>query len=160
MAVRSLGFPAQAAAQAARFTDVHPAEWHYAEVNKADAAGLLDWVAGSLFEPDRVITRAEMAQVIYACRGYVPEGGGGAAEGDAGGAGASGAAAATAFPDLAGLAEGPRAAMEYCIGEGIIVGFPSSEPGTYLAQPDGNATRAQAAAILLRALRAQGLIDP
>lgn len=46
------------------FEDVPETEWYYNAVKTAYNAGLMNGTANSTFEPERAITRAEMAQVL------------------------------------------------------------------------------------------------
>ena len=46
------------------FADVDPDAWYADAVNKAAELGLMEGVGGGLFEPERAITRAEIAAVV------------------------------------------------------------------------------------------------
>ena len=46
------------------FADVDPDAWYAEAVNKAAELGLMEGVGGGLFEPERAITRAEVAAVV------------------------------------------------------------------------------------------------
>ena len=46
-----------------RFTDVEPGVWYADEVARAAQLGLMEGVGGGLFEPDRPVTRGELAAV-------------------------------------------------------------------------------------------------
>lgn len=47
-----------------RFADVPEDTWYAEAVNEAARLGLMEGVGGGLFEPERTITRAEVAQVV------------------------------------------------------------------------------------------------
>lgn len=47
-----------------RFVDVEPYAWYADEVAKAAALGIVQGVGGGKFEPDRAVTRAEVAAMI------------------------------------------------------------------------------------------------
>lgn len=47
-----------------RFTDVDPGAWYADKVARAAQLGLMEGVGGGLFEPDRPVTRGELAAVV------------------------------------------------------------------------------------------------
>lgn len=47
-----------------RFADVDPGAWYAEAVNTAAAAGIMEGIGGGLFDPERAVTRAELAQVV------------------------------------------------------------------------------------------------
>ena len=51
------------ASLARRFTDVDPGSWYADKVARAAQLGLMEGVGGGLFEPDRPVTRGELAAV-------------------------------------------------------------------------------------------------
>lgn len=54
----------------APFTDVQPGQWYYATVGRAYAAGLVRGMSATLFAPDDLITREQMAAMICNALGY------------------------------------------------------------------------------------------
>ena len=46
-----------------RFTDVDPGAWYADDVERAAALGLMEGIGGGKFEPERAVTRAELAAV-------------------------------------------------------------------------------------------------
>ncbi|MDD5593205.1 MAG: S-layer homology domain-containing protein [Candidatus Margulisbacteria bacterium] len=57
------GLPA-AKGESSRFTDVSGRSWAYKDVAAADEAGWLDYLKGDLFEPDKKLTRSEVAEML------------------------------------------------------------------------------------------------
>lgn len=47
------------------FTDVSESEWYYKAIKKCYYAGIMQGVSDTAFEPERALTRAEMAQILY-----------------------------------------------------------------------------------------------
>lgn len=92
-------------------------------------------LAGSRFAPDASITREQIAAIIYryaARKGY----------------NTSARADLSSFPDLSQVSSWATANLAWANAEGLISGNQSGGK-TYLL-PQGNATRAQVAAILMR----------
>jgi len=54
----------------APFSDLQPGQWYYQAVVRAYGAGLIKGVGGSLFAPDEVITREQMASMICNALSY------------------------------------------------------------------------------------------
>ena len=105
-----------------------------------------DIVAGmsaTTFAPDGLITREQMAVLLYGyTEKYAP-------------AYLGGAASLNGFPDAASVSNWAYAAMSWAVGNGLISGI-ASNGADYLA-PSGGATRAQIAAIMMRYCRLTGL---
>jgi hypothetical protein len=140
----SRAFPMPSGPLGNRFLDVPKTHWAYDLILRARALGLTD-DAGALFEPDRPITRAEMA-LLFARFLYQPDLG--ALLGCAGGN-------PTTFPDVAGKLTSPRlAGAETAIGclahHGLLKGLPD---GTFGARR--SLTRAEAATALARLMDAR-----
>lgn len=122
---RMAGTPA--AGQSSPFADV-AADAYYADaVAWAAEKGIVLGVSETRFAPDAPITRQQLAAVLYRYSGSP------AASGDL-----------SAFPDQGEVAEYAVSAMKWAVGSGIIQG----SGGKLL--PTGQATRAQAAVMLLR----------
>lgn len=47
------------------FADVSESEWYYKAIKKCYYAGIMQGVSDTNFEPERALTRAEMAQILY-----------------------------------------------------------------------------------------------
>lgn len=125
------------------FTDVKPGTWYYNAVawgyNKDIVAGMTP----TTFAPDGLITREQMAVLLYGyTEKYAP-------------AYLGGAASLNGFPDAASVSNWAYAAMSWAVGNGLISGI-ASDGADYLA-PSGGATRAQIAAIMMRYCRLTGL---
>jgi len=129
---------AQSAASSPRaFADVSPAYWGYPEIQAAAAAGLVKGTAVGRFSPDVLITRAQMAAMI--CRAL------GAVSADL----LQEAPAKTAsFKDVTAGSCWAVEEVGLAAALGIVGGY---SDGTF--RPEANATRAQAVAVLARALR-------
>ncbi len=110
------------------YTDVPPDRWYYTAVELAAAAGVAE--AGDTFRPEAPITRREMAEMLVSALGY------------------DHIAAqdwSTPFADVSGEGAG-YLAVAYDIG--MTNGVKSY--GRLLFQPEDNATREEAAAMLVR----------
>ena len=116
------------------FDDVAEGLWYSEAVRWASAEGVVSGVGdGSAFAPGSAITREQMAVMLYRYaqyKGYdVSQGG----------------MAVREFDDYASVSEWARYAMEWAVAAGLI----SGTSGTTLS-PQGQATRAEIAAILMR----------
>ena len=118
------------------FTDVAPGDWFYEAVAWAYANDIVAGTSASTFAPNDVITREQMAVILYGYTAkYAPAfTGGGTSLGQ--------------FPDAGSVANWAYAAMSWAVGNGLISGMGSGGV-SYLA-PQGSATRAQASAIIMR----------
>jgi len=122
------------------FTDVSPQAWYYSVVEIASALGLIKGDAG-FFRPDDPVTRQEMAIMLARALG-------------AGYTMPAGAKQSLPFSDASDIAswalDGVAAAWYW----GLMQGMGDNE-----FQPLGNATRAQAAVVVLRMLELKGLVS-
>jgi chitodextrinase len=122
------------------FTDVSPDSWYYSVVEMASATGLIKGDAG-LFRPNDPVTRQEMAVMLGRALG-------------AGYTVPADAKQSLPFSDASDIApwasDGVAAAWYW----GLMQGMGDNE-----FQPHGNATRAQAAAVVLRMLELKGLVS-
>ena len=118
------------------FTDVAPGDWFYEAVAWAYANDIVAGTSASTFAPNDVITREQMAVILYGYTAkYAPAfTGGGTSLGQ--------------FPDAGSVANWAYTAMSWAVGNGLISGMGSGGV-SYLA-PQGSATRAQASAIIMR----------
>jgi len=139
MLTRALGL-APASAGISQFQDVPPEAWFAAEVEAAYRAGLVSGIAADRFEPGRRINRQEMTAMLMRALQY------------AGFEGMPTAAAAedslSRFKDRANIDGYARYAMGQAVQLELVSG---TQPE--LLDPKGSASRAQAAAVLLRMLR-------
>ena len=120
-------------AQASPFTDVASSAYYADAVAWAAEEGIVLGVSETLFCPNQPITRQQLAAVLYRYCGSP------AADGSL-----------TAYPDSGSVAAYAKDAMSWAVGSGIIQG----SDGKLL--PTGQATRAQAAVMLLRLTDSMG----
>ena len=125
------------------FTDVKPGTWYYNAVAWGYDKDIVAGMTPTTFAPDGLITREQMAVLLYGyTEKYAP-------------AYLGGAASLNGFPDAASVSNWAYAAMSWAVGNGLISGI-ASDGADYLA-PGGGATRAQIAAIMMRYCRLTGL---
>ena len=125
------------------FTDVRPGTWYYNAVAWGYDKDIVSGMSTTTFAPDGLITREQMAVLLYGyTEKYAP-------------AYLGGAASLNGFPDAASVSNWAYAAMSWAVGNGLISGI-ASDGADYLA-PSGGATRAQIAAIMMRYCRLTGL---
>lgn len=125
------------------FTDVRPSTWYYNAVAWGYDKDIVAGMTPTTFAPDGLITREQMAVLLYGyTEKYAP-------------AYLGGAASLNGFPDAASVSNWAYAAMSWAVGNGLISGI-ASDGADYLA-PSGGATRAQIAAIMMRYCRLTGL---
>lgn len=125
------------------FTDVRPGTWYYNAVAWGYDKDIVSGMSATTFAPDGLITREQMAVLLYGyTEKYAP-------------AYLGGAASLNGFPDAASVSNWAYAAMSWAVGNGLISGI-ANNGADYLA-PSGGATRAQIAAIMMRYCRLTGL---
>ena len=125
------------------FTDVKPGTWYYNAVAWGYDKDIVAGMTPTTFAPDGLITREQMAVLLYGyTEKYAP-------------AYLGGAASLNSFPDATSVSNWAYAAMSWAVGNGLISGI-ASNGADYLA-PSGGATRAQIAAIMMRYCRLTGL---
>ena len=118
------------------FTDVAPGAWYYDAVAWAYDNDVVSGTSATTFAPNDVITREQMAVILYGYTAeFAPEVTGNAAS-------------LNTFPDAGSVANWAYTAMSWAVGNGLISGMGSGGV-SYLA-PQGSATRAQASAIIMR----------
>ena len=118
------------------FTDVAPGTWYYDAVAWAYDNDVVSGTSATTFAPNDVITREQMAVILYGYTAeFAPEFTGNAAS-------------LNTFPDAGSVANWAYTAMSWAVGNGLISGMGSGGV-SYLA-PQGSATRAQASAIIMR----------
>jgi len=136
--VRGLGLSPDRS-QAAVFSDIDLNAWYADTVGAAAKAGLVTGTEAGKFEPNAVITRAEMAVMTVRALEFAAQAG--QANSNSGGAGSS-------FTDQAAIPQWAVAEVAKLANKGIMQG---DEKGRF--DSNAHATRAQAAAVLLRTLQ-------
>ena len=117
------------------FSDVAAGTWYTDAVIWAAENKIVNGIGGDLFDPDGSVTREQMAAILYrysVFKGLTM---------------AQGAFAMT-YPDEAGISAYALEAMRWANAEKLING--TELDGTVYLDPQGSATRAQVAAILMR----------
>lgn len=117
------------------FDDVAEGLWYTDAVKWAAKAGVVQGVATTEFDPMSNITREQIAVMLYRFSQ------GETAEEDS----------LSAYPDGASVSDWAREAMNWAVANGYINGVKEAGGKSYL-EPQDNATRAQAAVILMRYL--------
>ena len=117
------------------FTDVPNGKWYTDAVAWAAENGVVNGVGDGKFEPDGSVTREQMATILYRYAQKV-------------GIDTSKHTELSAFPDANRVSAYARAPMQWIVAEGVIGG--SRENGQDWLNPQGNATRAEVATILMR----------
>ena len=159
--------------EAPAFADVDEGAWYYEAVEYAAANGLMEGVSDNAFEPDAGMTRAMLWTILAHIDGEAVTGAdwaetarawameSGVSDGtDAGGSltreqlaamlyrfadEPETAASLDGFTDAASVSDWAARAMAWAVGEGIITGVTDTA-----LDPQGSATRAQCAAMLMR----------
>ena len=117
------------------FEDIADGMWYTDAVVWAAENGIVNGVAANIFDPDGEITREQMAAILYR---YTKFKGLTLNDGDY----------VEEYPDINKVSPYAAEAMRWANAEGLINGMSNGE--TVLLVPEGNATRAQVAAILMR----------
>ena len=119
------------------FTNVAPGAWYYNAVAWAYYNDVTSGTSATMFTPNAAITRQQLVTFLYRYTvKYAPEFTGNAAP-------------ISAFPDAGSVANWAYAAMSWAVGNGLIVGNAHDNGLDYL-DPNGSATRAQTATIIMR----------
>lgn len=120
----------------APFDDVPRGQWYTDAIWWAKLTGVVAGTSATTFDPEGEITREQLAVILY---NYTKQF-------------ASGSLTATGslagFPDAGSVSSWARTEMAWAVGNGLISGTGSGSVA-YLS-PQGSATRAQVAAILMR----------
>lgn len=115
------------------FDDVASGEWYTEAVRWAASEGIVEGVSDTEFAPGEAVTREQFAAILYRYAQY------------------DGMDAVTleenlgGFTDADSISEYAGPALNWAVGEGIIIGVTATT-----IEPQGTATRAQAAAMLMR----------
>ena len=118
------------------FTDVAPGAWYYNAVAWAYCNDVTSGTSATTFTPNAAITRQQLVTFLYRYTvKYAPEFTGNAAP-------------ISAFPDAGSVANWAYAAMSWAVGNGLIKG--NAHNGLDYLDPNGSATRAQTATIIMR----------
>ena len=120
------------------FEDVPDGMWYTEPIIWAASKQVVNGTSASIFEPDAPITREQIAAILYRYAKEVE------------GADVSASAALDGFADAASVSAYARTPLGWASALGYIKG--SNENGTLLLNPQGNATRAEVATILMRYL--------
>ena len=114
------------------FDDVEPGSWYEDAVKWAAENNIVNGYENGEFRPGQKVTRQEMAVMMhrYAVYKKYPS---------------DGFADLSAFSDADRIGSWAGESMSWAVGQGLITGKPGN-----LLDPQGNATRAQAATILMR----------
>ena len=120
----------------APFNDVPRGQWYTDAIWWAKLMGVVAGTSATTFDPEGEITREQLAVILYNyTKQFAP-----------GSLTATGSLAG--FPDAASVSSWARTEMAWAVGNGLISGTGSGSVA-YLT-PQGSATRAQVAAILMR----------
>lgn len=117
------------------FTDVKNGMWYTDAVSWASSKSIVNGVAAGKFDPNGNVTREQLAAILYRfCNstGIATD-----KRGDL-----------SSFPDHAEVSSWAKDAFAWAVGKGLISG--NKIDGKVMLDPQGNATRAQVAAILMR----------
>ena len=127
---------------AAPFDDVERGCWYTDAIWWAKLTGVVSGMSPSTFAPDDPITRAQLAVILYNyTKQFAP---GSLTE----------TGSLTGFPDAGSVPSWARTAMAWAVGNGLISGV--GENGVSYLRPEGCATRAQVATILMNYDKALG----
>lgn len=127
---------------AAPFDDVERGMWYTDAIWWAKLTGVVSGMSPSTFAPDDPITRAQLAVILYNyTKQFAP-----------GSLTETGSLAG--FPDAGSVPSWARTAMAWAVGNGLISGV--GENGVSYLRPEGCATRAQVATILMNYDKALG----
>ncbi len=121
---------------AAPFNDVPLGQWYTDAIWWAKLTGVVAGTSATTFDPDGEITREQLAVILYNytqqfAPGSIPAAG-----------------SLAGFPDAGSVSSWARTEMAWAVGNGLISGTGSG--GVAYLSPQGSATRAQVAAILMR----------
>lgn len=127
---------------AAPFDDVERGRWYTDAIWWAKLTGVVSGMSPSTFAPDDPITRAQLAVILYNyTKQFAPES-------------LTETGSLAGFPDAGSVPSWARTAMAWAVGNGLISGV--GENGVSYLRPEGYATRAQVATILMNYDKALG----
>ena len=122
------------------FEDVSGGEWYTEAVRWAASEGIVNGVSETSFAPGTAVTREQFASILYRYAQY---------KGYDVSAGEN--TNILSYTDFASISEYAIEALQWACGEGVITGVSDST-----LAPQGTATRAQAAAMLMRFVEGTG----
>lgn len=120
------------------YHDVDTGRWYHEGVDYAIAHGLMNGVGNGMFEPDSNITREQMAAILFryaAMSGFDTSARGNLDQ----------------YPDRGDVSGYAVEPLSWAVAEGLIKG--TDNGNGILLDPQGNATRAQVATIIMRFIR-------
>lgn len=124
------------------FDDVERGRWYTDAIWWAKLTGVVSGMSPSTFAPDDPITRAQLAVILYNyTKQFAPES-------------LTETGSLAGFPDAGSVPSWARTAMAWAVGNGLISGV--GENGVSYLRPEGCATRAQVATILMNYDKALG----
>jgi len=123
---------------ATSFNDVSSTAWYHDAVTKASGFGIVNGDSSGAFRPEDPITREEFAAMIF----RITE------------AGATEATTLPEFNDASNISDWAKQAIAFATQHGILQGMSDGS-----LQPQGQTTRAQAAAIVLRTMKLWGIVS-
>ena len=124
------------------FDDVERGCWYTDAIWWAKLTGVVSGMSPSTFAPDDPITRAQLAVILYNyTQQFAPES-------------LTETGSLAGFPDAGSVPSWARTAMAWAVGNGLISGV--GENGVSYLRPEGCATRAQVATILMNYDKALG----
>lgn len=127
---------------ASPFDDVERGRWYTDAIWWAKLTGVVSGMSPSTFAPDDPITRAQLAVILYNyTKQFAPES-------------LTETGSLAGFPDAGSVPSWARTAMAWAVGNGLISGV--GENGVSYLRPEGCATRAQVATILMNYDKALG----
>ena len=121
-------------AEAAGFADVDDNDWYATAVNWAAGAGVVNGYEDNTFRSNQPITREQLAAILMNYAQYK-------------GQDVSARATLDTYNDATAISSWANDVMSWAVAEGLLTGVTNDQ-----LQPQGNATRAQVAAILERFL--------
>ncbi len=142
MLVRALGRGASTSDSAAPYGDVQPNAWYFAEVAEAKELGLLDFAIGGWIMPDQPLTREEMASMLAAAMKLEKLSTSG------------NHSTLESYKDIAEINPAFMADVRMVVELNVMTGISKN---TF--RPKGETTRAEAATVLIRILKAHEWID-
>ena len=116
------------------FDDVKEGQWYAEAVRWAAGEGIVNGVSETEFAPNAAVTREQLAAILHR---YAQHKGYDVSIGES--------TNILSYSDFASISEYAISAMQWVCGEGIITGVTEST-----LEPQGTATRAQSAAMLMR----------
>ena len=118
------------------FTDLTDS-WYVDAVNWAAEKGVVSGTSATTFSPNDVITRQDMATILYNYAKNVLN------------LDVFDTADLTGYPDYSSVSDYARTPLSWAVAQGLIYGADNGQ-GVVTLQPKGDATRAQTAAVIMR----------